>query len=195
MGQYYDILINQDNKYYHSDRSVDGKYEAAKLMEHSWFENDMLKCICSFIYKKPSQVFWVGDYADNVVKKVNTLSVEKIKEIYNLTYCNKEKNVETLSLTSDNQISLKDRFLVNRTKKFFIDGNKYFDWAQNKYGWCTHPLSLLTALGNGQGGGDYFRRESKDKVGAWAGDLISVEDKTPLCFEDKTSDYIFIEKF
>lgn len=198
MGQYYDILINQDNRYYYSDRKVDGKREFAKLMEHSWFENDTLKCICSFIYQKPSQVFWVGDYADNVTNQINTLSVKKIKEIYDLTYCN-EKNVETLLLTSANQISLKDRFLVNHTKKIFIDGDEYFNLAQNNDGWCTHPLSLLTALGNGQGGGDFFG-ENKEKVGAWAGDLISVEDKllpksTLLGFENKTSDYIFVENF
>ena len=192
MGQYYDILINQDNKYYHSDRKVDGERKYAKLMEHSWFENDMLKCISNFIYQKPSEVFWVGDYADSVNKKINTLSVERIKEIYNLTYRNKDDNIKELSLKSANQISLKDRFLVNHTKKIFIDGNLYFDLAQDTDGWCTHPLSLLTALGNGQGGGDYFGVD-KEKVGAWAGDLISVEDKAPLCFEDKTSDYIFVE--
>lgn len=195
MGQYYDILINQDNKYYHSDRSVNGEHTPAKLMEHSWFENDTLKCVCAFIYEKPSRVYWVGDYVKSVTKKINALSLEKIKEIYDLTYCNKEKNVETLSLTSANQISLKDRFLVNHTKKIFIEGNEYFDLAQNKYGWCTHPLSLLTALGNGQGGGDYLCKKNKEKAGAWAGDLISVEDEAPLCFEDKTSDYLFIEKF
>ena len=193
MGQYYDILINQDNKYYFSDRSVDGKYELAKLMEHSWFKNGTLKCVCAFIYEKPSKVFWVGNYAGKVSKKINTLSVKKIKEIYNLTYDKEKKSVETLSLTSANQISLKDRFLVNHTKKIFINGNEYSYWAQNEDGWCTHPLSLLTALGNGLGCGDFFGT-NEEKVGAWAGDLISVEDNCPLYFDNKTHDYIFIEK-
>ena len=49
---------------------------------------------------------------------------------------------------------------------------------------------MLTALGNGQGGGDY-RGKEEEKIGAWAGDWISVEGIPSLLFEDKTLDYIF----
>lgn len=191
MGQYYDILIKQDGVFYHSSRSVDGEYMMAKLMEHSWFDNDTLKCISALIYKKPSRVYWVGDYANDVKSPINGLSPKEISKIFDLTYKNESVNkIETLK--SADGISLKGKYLVNYDKKIYISGDEYFDWAMDSNGWCTHPLSLLTALGNGQGGGDFYG-ENKEKVGSWAGDLISVEDTYPLVFEDKTADYIFKE--
>lgn len=99
------------------------------------------------------------------------------------------KEIDTFSSKSGS-ISLRDKFLVNYTKKIYIDGTIYFITARNEEGWCTNPLSLLTALGNGQGGGDY-RGKEEEKIGAWAGDWISVEGIPSLLFEDKTLDYIF----
>lgn len=198
MGQYYDILIKQDGVFYHSDRRVDGKYMMGKLMEHSWFNNDTLKCISALIYEKPSRVYWVGDYADDVKSPINGLSKEDISEIHKLTHKEefaKSKRVKQLgSLNSAEGISLKGKYLVNYDKKIYISGDEYFDLAMDSDGWRTHPLSLLTALGNGLGGGD-FRGENEEKVGSWAGDLISVEDMYPLVFEDKTADYIFKENW
>jgi len=43
-------------------------------------------------------------------------------------------------------------------------------------------MSLLTAEGNGQGGGDYWGKDEK-KVGMWARDVIST-DTTMLNFTD-----------
>lgn len=192
MGQYYDILIEQNGQYYHSDRTVCNVSGFAKLMEHSWFENKLLECVQFFIYKKPSRVYWVGDYANNLNHKINRLNPKDIKKIYSLCYgVEKDKRVKEInSFNSEDAISFNNRFLVNYTKKIYIDGTLYYTAAINEEGWCTNPLSLLTALGNGQGGGDYCGRE-EEKVGAWAGDWISIEDNAPLIFEDKTFDYIF----
>lgn len=192
MGQYYEVLIEQNGQYYHSNRIVDDNFTPAKLTEHSWFENELLKCVQWFIYKKPSRVYWVGDYADNVKYKINRLNPKDIKKIYSLCYgVEKDKKVKEInSFNSKNAISFHNKFLVNHTKKIYIDGTAYFDLASDEEGWCTNPLSLLTALGNGQGGGDYYGKE-EEKVGAWAGDWISIEDNPPLIFEDKTLDYIF----
>jgi hypothetical protein len=41
-----------------------------------------------------------------------------------------------------------------------------------------HPLPILTAEGNGRGGGDY-RGADEDLVGTWARDVISVEMEAP----------------
>lgn len=192
MGQYYEVLIEQNGQYYHSDRTVDNVYGFAKLMEHSWFENKLLECVQFFIYKKPSRVYWVGDYADDINYKINRLNPKDIKKIYSLCYgVEKDKRVKKInSFNSKDAISFHNRFLVNHTKKIYIDGTAYFDLVSDEEGWCTNPLSLLTALGNGEGGGDYYGKE-KAKIGAWAGDLLSVEDIPPLIFEDKTIDYIF----
>jgi hypothetical protein len=47
-----------------------------------------------------------------------------------------------------------------------------------------HPLPLLTAEGNGRGGGDYDG-PNMDMVGTWARDVISMENEAP--------DYTLIE--
>lgn len=36
-------------------------------------------------------------------------------------------------------------------------------------------MSLLTAIGNGRGGGDYFG-ENSNKVGSWAWNIIEITD-------------------
>jgi hypothetical protein len=45
-----------------------------------------------------------------------------------------------------------------------------------------HPLPLLTAEGNGRGGGDY--RGESPLIGSWARDVISVETEAPTDFEE-----------
>ena len=45
------------------DRSVDGQYTFAKLMEHSWWQNTFVNAFSEFLYKIPRRVCWVGDYA------------------------------------------------------------------------------------------------------------------------------------
>ena len=52
------------------------------------------------------------------------------------------------------------RFLVNESKGLYID-----------------PLPLITAMGNGRGGGDY---RGTGPVGDWAGDALCVRDEKPL---------------
>ena len=49
--------------------------------------------------------------------------------------------------------------------------------------WDISPLPLLTALGNGRGGGDY-RGTNMDKIGIWVGDVLSVEFEIPDGFEE-----------
>ena len=64
MGQYYRIAYD-DGKLHINDRKVAGKdYIMAKLMEHSYFGNSLMDSMSSVIYKKPTRVIWVGDYAN-----------------------------------------------------------------------------------------------------------------------------------
>ena len=44
-------------------------------------------------------------------------------------------------------------------------------------------LPLLTAIGNGEGGGDYYG-ENMSEIGAWAWNVLSVEDVAPMEFEE-----------
>jgi hypothetical protein len=58
-------------------------------------------------------------------------------------------------------------YIVNHTKKVYIEKKGDF-----------HPLPILTAEGNGRGGGDY-NGPNMDLVGTWARDVISMEHEAP----------------
>jgi hypothetical protein len=51
-----------------------------------------------------------------------------------------------------------------------------------------HPLPLLTADGNGRGGGDY-NGEGIDHVGTWARDRISLMKEIPEDFTEITPNF------
>ena len=72
----------------------------------------------------------------------------------------------------------KYRFIVNHSKRLFVDKTK----VPTKDGFTLHPLPLLTAEGNGRGGGDY--RDGEPLVGSWARDIISVEETAPTDYEE-----------
>ena len=65
---------------------------------------------------------------------------------------------------------------------------------ENNYdGWIIHPLPLLTCIGNGGSGGDYFSDIGQDDVGTWAFDEIYVTRNKPT---DMTENhYNFKEDF
>jgi hypothetical protein len=163
MGQYYKIIIKEEGskttKTY--DRSINGEYTLAKLTEHSYYLNDMVNAISEKLYYTPSQIAWVGDYADSVNY-----------ELYKLAWENeKDEGLFTTNFT------LNGRFLVNHTKKQILDCWDYVRncMRENKETWVYHPLPLLVAVGNGLGGGDYGREGNDyDKVGTWAWDVIEI---------------------
>ena len=58
MGQYYKPILG--DKYGLNckvfDRSIDGEYTLAKLLEHSWWQNPFVNAFSEFVYKEPSRV-------------------------------------------------------------------------------------------------------------------------------------------
>jgi hypothetical protein len=77
------------------------------------------------------------------------------------------------------------QFIVNHTKKEFVDKAK----VPSIDGWQIHPLSLLTAQGNGRGGGD-FRNDKNKFVGRWATDIISVEKEVPKGYKEIKPNFV-----
>ena len=134
-----------------------------KLMEHSYIGTRFMAVVEFLLspegmfYKSP--LVWAGDYADSEVdtdKNLHDIASDLVgRESIGLTY----------TATSSY------RYIVNHTKKLYVDKN--LDFGGN-----IHPLSLLTAEGNGRGGGDYSG-SFEDHIGTWARDVISVE-KDPL---------------
>jgi hypothetical protein len=165
MGQYYltVILAEKSEKEYVRTYLDAGMYNnGVKLTEHSYIGNNFMKVVENVIgpngmfYR--SRIVWAGDYAD--------------KEPYS------EKNLKIMCETK-NPFEYKGPlvsypYIVNHTKKVYIE----------KKGNGLHPLALLTAEGNGRGGGDYHG-PNIEMVGTWARDVISMENEAP--------DYTLIE--
>lgn len=90
--------------------------------------------------------------------------------------------------------------IVNHTKKQYIDLGEWWELCHfydkyNGYDWCIHPLPLLTACGNGLGGGDYCGLNEK-MCGYWAFDYIGVYHKNNTKKYEKFQDmkgFRFIE--
>ena len=164
MGQYYFAVIlaeKSDAEYIRTYLDPGMYYTGSKLTEHSYIDNNFMIIVENLIgpsgmfYK--SRLVWAGDYADkepNSDKNLNSMCEAKTPFVH------KEPVV---SYT----------YIVNHTKKVYIKKND-----------GLHPLPLLTAEGNGRGGGDYDG-PNMDMVGTWARDVISMENKAP--------DYTLIE--
>jgi hypothetical protein len=165
MGQYYyPIILSADGKVVvwmnaHAYRN------GLKLMEHSYIGNNFVSTFeyglsPEGIYHK-TRVVWAGDYADN--------EPDQQQNLYQL--CNYYNCVSP----PENKDPLKYVFVVNHSKKLFVDKSKI---AGKK----IHPLPLLTAEGNGRGGGDFHG--DSPLIGSWARDVISVEESAPADFEE-----------
>lgn len=173
---------------------VDGEYQMAKLMEMSWWENPYVTSIAKMVYKNPGRVAWVGDYANDLNSWELPGRSEKhmmdfgypnwYKDIYSTTYDVDRKEIEKPEFFNvfpgvlKNVVNLSGKYLCNHDEKEYIELDQYYESSVNNSGYAVNPVSLLTAIGNGLGGGDY-RGEGRDDVGSWALDLISIEDEEP----------------
>ena len=160
MVQYYKCIIL-------AEKPADGKEyirthvnphcydEGAKLVEHAYCDSGFMRAVEGLLrnggtfYK--SRIVWAGDYAD----------VEPGSDK------NLHSNIEEGDFGFTGAGSLYHPFIVNHTKKEYVMKVNQF-----------HPLPLLTAEGNGRGGGDYHGAD-EDLVGTWARDVISVEMEAP----------------
>ena len=149
-------------------------YMAAKLTEHSWVGNYYVEGIVeNLIAKGSAQVAWVGDYATLPEKYASKdpWAIENGRDVP-YSYCTKKNVLDGL-------------YIINETKKICIDFDKYYAANNEKGVWvdakgkkheyeeCMHPLPLLTAVGNGSGGGDY-NGSNMALVGSWAFDVIRI---------------------
>ena len=180
MGQYYKPVILAKNK--KTIEKCVSPYDygnGAKLMEHSWLGNNLVLAFESLIYKNPQHVVWAGDYADECKGRKTNL-YERCKE------SNEVK--PTAHLKADDV-----RFIVNHTKKEFVDTNNVLKITASWVGdedYRIHPLPLLTCEGNGRGGGDFRNEDNHNIVGSWARDLISAEPEMPKDYVELMFDLI-----
>lgn len=199
MGQYYmvTILRNGKAKYYNRYVKPDKKglenlaewnreevekkgyyYTMAKLMEHSYVDNQFVDAITEeLIINGSAQIAWVGDYA-------------KLPKEY-AKYNPWERNGRVIKYTTPTvEHVLSGKHIVNLTKNQYINFDEYYEANKRKETWfdsfsniqestwCIHPLPILTACGNGLGGGDYHG-SCMGIVGTWAFDKISISPTLP----------------
>ena len=173
MGQYYKVITRRNGKDKMYNRDVDGKYTMAKLMEHSWWLNDFCRSFAETIVDKPTRVCWCGDYAE-----------EDECEALGFHYEQVWGNRKGYGIKSSNFSLDSVKYLINNDKKLFVDLKKYYEKSLND-GWCIFPISILTALGNDRGGGDYHKNYATcyNLVGTWAFDEIYLSNELPEGYE------------
>ena len=162
MGQYYKPCMIDDHKKVKSWIYSHDYDNGLKLMEHSYLGNNMMQAIMNLLkvgglwYKQ--RIVWAGDYADpEFIGDKNQHA-----NLYDM--CKDSKKIHP----TDRLVN--PMYLVNHTKNLYVDLTKLPKDPDN---WCVHPLSLLTAEGNGRGGGDY--RVENPYVGTWARHRLSAE--------------------
>lgn len=170
MGQYY-LAVNLDKKEFLSPHKYDS---GAKLTEHSWFKNRLLLTVENLLSLedkwKGDRIVWAGDYMDEKIFLEGFLTVIGDRNLYTNAHENFEEVTTQDYITESSE---KFQYIINHSKNEFVDKKNVRDNAN----WKMHPLSLLTASGNGRGGGDY--RGDSFYVGQWAGDNISVSNEIP----------------
>lgn len=201
MGQYYfGFTESKDGK-----RIAWDNPSGLKLMEHSYFGNEMVMQMLKAIYKNPCRVGWVGDYADDFYRwmkedRPNFNNLDKIMDVFNFVY---PKSGDA-KRTSGDFLEGNDFYLINHSKKEYYDLRKYLEGLEEEYEneWdlYIHPLPMLTCIGNDCGGGDYHESVgiNYEMVGYWFYDVITLEDKDykiPADYTNVTNaaDYYFVE--
>lgn len=203
MGQYYTPTII----------SVDGEFKTLysyefesglKLMEHSWVGNEFVNAVYSRIHKQRAIIAWIGDYSDDSKKDyetgdepfTRTIPHKDFIRYYKLAMSEKKIHLIHASEFSKADLNIfkqktKSMYLVNHTEKRYLDLTKYIKRCRyknnpkDKYYWCINPLPLLTACGNGRGGGDYREGHPGYKdVGVWAFHTLEYTDMIPAGYAE-----------
>ena len=184
MGQYYK-LINIDKKEY-IDPGDFG--QGLKLMEHSYTDNEYTNALLYLLKDrwKGDRVYEVGDYAvadDEDEPFYATLLT--VQEEFNIKpdldesctlYAYATKHFKNISgqIKSKSKHVKRLRYIYNTETCEYIDLQDgpiqwvYYDFETDKlYTARIFPLTLLLAMGNKRGGGDYYSKASDDLVGSW----------------------------
>ena len=172
MGQYYATIIRKPN----TGKPKVYTANLLKLMEHSWCGNDFTDAITNMLtpVTNAARVWWYGDYTEK--DEVQDINFDDIwgdgKRIRN--------KVPQYAIKSP-----KVKYLINATKKVYIDLEEYAKASTDANGELIYPLAILTCTSNGRGGGDFYptKDSTADLVGAWAGDTVYFSIAAPEGYE------------
>ena len=175
MGQYYVPVIRRNDTL---EKGYSYNFgNGLKLLEHSYIGNNFVNVIANEIVEKPAKLYWVGDYSEP--------SDFKSEEEFNLIYKFAQEGNRTTIKNPDEKFAWnEDWYFISNTKKEYLLMPKPGDFVFS-------PIPLLTAIGNGRGGGDYFREDMRGLAGYWAGDEVLLSKRAPKEFTDITEDADF----
>ena len=186
MGQYYMPVIQEDKKLYRVYSHDFGS--GLKLTEHSYIGNSFVNVVCNYIVGNPVKLWWCGDYAE----ESDFEDEKEFKRIYKHAWNYNEKKERDTTIPEPNTDFdwSKQWYFVNVTKNEFV---KMPVIKNEEYNLTYNCVSLLTAVGNGRGGGDYWREDMQSVVGYWAGDVVFLTLTKPKedLFYDITKDADF----
>lgn len=227
MGQYYRAVVTMkdtttifghrtalqtDEDKMEFERNMYSNYHGAKLLEHSWWENTLVKGVIGRLYNKKGRVAWVGDYTEYITPEI--VGHDGVKapmtpyELYNGSIYARtpngsiatDENGYRIELPNEplpagvkeykgwvrynNDFTLDNKVIINLTRREYLNCNLYKSKSMTDDGWCINPLPLLTSTGGDQGGGDYHEGHPyAQEVGRWAYDEIIIKDLTPSRLE------------
>lgn len=194
MGQYYKPLLISDDGTKQTAYSHDYG-NGLKLMEHSWIGNNFVNAVLANLDGTPQRLAWIGDYADDVAGEKCPFGGGFINDrdtfmkFFKSVWTNEDGVKAATKIDKDlPEYKLSDEeadcFIVNLTKNCYIDMEKYVAENTDRNKWCINPLPLLTSVGNGQGGGDYYGSDPDWDVGSWAFDKIYITALKPANMEE-----------
>ena len=194
MGQYYyPTILRQKGKRFYSEQYYSWDFNnGLKLMEHSYIGNEFVKAVISQLFNRPGRLAWMGDYHE--AGDITHADLDKAFRTHYAKYHTREESTDK-PFSKPTGSTKTGRFILNHDRHEYIDMRVYSDKAPaDSWGCKIHPLPLLTAVGNGRGGGDYWGVD-QDRVGSWAGDLIETQDAKPNGYLDITDLIEFKESY
>lgn len=167
MGQYYrafNLTKKQSVSSHDVKENEDDWGSGSKLMEHGYLGNGFVGSIMELLKNewKGDKIAWIGDYYED--GEIEGIPSWESADDY-------EAIVPKYAVVTKG-------YLNNHTLGVSIDLSNcsvYENRDNPERGWELSPLVMLTACGNGRGGGDY-RADDFAFVGAWAGHELSVSD-------------------
>lgn len=191
MGQYYYpvLMTAKGGKTIASFLSHDFDNNGLKLTEHSYCGNAFVESVIAkaMAQLKPVTLAWVGDYADydeDLARRPDDGTGRDYKAIFHRAFRATETDkgrvgpddaeiLEYLKL-ADNvviyDLALRQKVSVRRYREHVIahraETGSEPSWEEDE-DFILHPLPLLTCIGNGKGGGDYWGT-CMESVGSWA---------------------------
>ena len=204
MGQYYyPTILREKNKRFYSEEFYSHDYNSGlKLTEHSYCGNHFVETVMAQLLNNPGRLAWIGDYhEEGDFAELNPGLPKTIEKRFYKHYesehdCCAGNHVSHYSKPEEVK-ERQGRFILNHDKKCYIDMVEYEKnnlTCTEDDDWHFHPIPLLTAVGNGRGGGD-FHGIGEEDVGCWAGDLLEVRNAKPNGYRDVTEDFQFQEEY